>query len=63
MKKVVSLVLAIMLLLSLTVTAYATDDSREYFFELTVDGSNEKKVDDSLAVIHTKQLSIKYLGL
>ena len=35
MKKVVSLVLAIMLLLSLTVTAYATDDSREYFFELT----------------------------
>ena len=44
MKKVISLILAVMLLLSCAVTAYATDDSREFFFELTVDGGNEKKV-------------------
>ena len=55
MKKVVSLVLAIMLLLSLTVTAYATDDSRAYFFELAVDGGNEKKVHpgDIITVVFT----------
>ena len=44
MKKVISVILAVMLLLSCAVTAYATDDSREFFFELTVDGGNEKKV-------------------
>ena len=42
MKKVISLILAVMLLLSCAVTGYATDDSRAFFFELTVDG---KKVD------------------
>ena len=55
MKKVVSLVLAAMLLLSLAVTAYATDNSREFFFELTVDGGNEKKVQpgDIITVVFT----------
>ena len=55
MKKVVSLVLGIMLLLSLTVTAYATDNSREFFFELAVDGGNEKKVQpgDIITVVFT----------
>lgn len=31
-------------MLSVSVTAYATDNSREYLFELSVDGGNEKKV-------------------
>ena len=55
MKKVISLVLAIMLLLSCTVTAYATDNSREFFFELAVDGGNEKKVQpgDIITVVFT----------
>ena len=55
MKKVVSLVLAIILLLSCTVTAYATDNSREFFFELAVDGGNEKKVQpgDIITVVFT----------
>ena len=55
MKKVISLVLAIMLLFSLAVTAYATDNSREFFFELTVDGGNEKKVQpgDIITVVFT----------
>lgn len=55
MKKVISLVLAIMLLLSCTVTAFATDNSREFFFELAVDGGNEKKVQpgDIITVVFT----------
>ena len=55
MKKVISLVLAVMLLLSCAVTAYATDNSREFFFELTVDGGNEKKVQpgDIITVVFT----------
>lgn len=55
MKKIISLILAVMLLLSCVVTAYATDNSREYFFELTVDGSNEKKVQpgDIITVVFT----------
>ena len=55
MKKVISLILAVMLLLSCAVTAYATDDSREFFFELTVDGGNEKKVQpgDIITVVFT----------
>ena len=44
MKRVISLILAVMLALSFAVTAYATDDSREFFFELSVDGGSEKKV-------------------
>ena len=44
MKRVISWILAVILMLSLAVTAYATDNSREFFFELSVDGGNEKKV-------------------
>ena len=55
MKKVISLVFAFMLLFSLTVTAYATDDSRAFFFELSVDGGSEKKVQpgDIITVVFT----------
>lgn len=55
MKKVISLILAVMLLLSCAVTVYATDDSRAFFFELTVDGGNEKKVQpgDIITVVFT----------
>ena len=55
MKKVISLVLAVMLLLSCAVTAYATDDSRAFFFELSVDGGSEKKVQpgDIITVVFT----------
>lgn len=44
MKKVISVILVVLLLVTCAVTAYATDDSREYFFELTVAGGNEKRV-------------------
>ena len=37
MKKVISLILAVMVLLSCAITSYATDNSREFFFELSVD--------------------------
>ena len=55
MKKVLSLMLAVMLLFSCAVTAYATDNSREFFFELTVDGGNEKRVQpgDIITVVFT----------
>lgn len=55
MKRLISLFLAVMLLLSCAVTAYATDNSREFFFELTVDGGNEKKVQpgDIITVVFT----------
>ena len=55
MKKLISLILAVMLLLSCAVTAYATDDSREFFFELSVDGGSEKKVQpgDIITVVFT----------
>ena len=55
MRKGISLILAVVLLLSCAVTAYATDDSREFFFELTVDGGNEKKVQpgDVITVVFT----------
>ena len=44
MKRVISVVLVVMLLISCAVTASAADTSREFFFELTVDGGSEKKV-------------------
>ena len=55
MKRVISLVLAVMLLLSCPVTAHAADHSLEFFFELTVDGGNEKKVQpgDIITVVFT----------
>lgn len=55
MKKAISLILAVMLLLSCVVTAHATDHARAFFFELTVDGGNEKKVQpgDIITVVFT----------
>lgn len=55
MKKVISVILAVMLLLSCAVPAYATDNSREFFFELAVDGGAEKKVQpgDIITVVFT----------
>ena len=44
MKRVISLFLAVILILSSGVTVYAVDNSREFFFELSVDGGNEKRV-------------------
>ena len=43
MKRILSAVLAVMLLLSCCATVFAEDGSREYFFELTVDGQKEKE--------------------
>lgn len=55
MKKICSILLVVVLLLSCAAPAYATDTSREYFFELTVDGGNEKKVQtgDIITVVFT----------
>ena len=55
MRKGLTLLLAVFLLLSLALTTYAADDSREFFFELTVDGASEKKVlpGDIITVVFT----------
>ena len=55
MKKLISIILAVILLLSCSVTAFAADESREFFFELTVDGGSEKKVQpgDIITVVFT----------
>ena len=55
MKKIISLILGVLLLLSCAVAANAADDSREFFFELSVDGGNEKKVQpgDVVTVVFT----------
>ena len=55
MKKVISVILAVVLLLSCAVPAFATDNSREFFFELAVDGGSEKKVQpgDIITVVFT----------
>lgn len=55
MKKLLSLVLAVVLLLSCAVTVYATDNSQEFFFELSVDGNDQKKVQpgDVITVVFT----------
>lgn len=44
MKKLISMFLAVVLLLSCTVTAFAVDNSREFLFALSVDGKNTKEV-------------------
>ena len=43
-KKILGIMLALMMLLVNTTTAFAADNSREYFFELSVDGSDTKTV-------------------
>ena len=55
MKKIISFTLAVLLLLSLAVTVCATDESREFFFELTADGVSEKRVQsgDIITVVFT----------
>lgn len=55
MRKLLSLLLAAVLILSCGVTAYAADASREYFFELSVDGSDQKTVQtgDIITVVFT----------
>lgn len=44
MRKILSLILAVVLLLSCVPAALATDNSREFFFELSVDGGDTKQV-------------------
>ena len=55
MRKVISFALAVLLLLSLSVTVSAVDESREFFFELTADGVSEKRVQtgDVITVVFT----------
>ena len=55
MKKIISFMIALLMLLSCGAAAYAADDSREFFFELSVDGGNEKKVQpgDIVTVVFT----------
>ena len=44
MKKVLSCFLAVMLFLTCIPTAMAVDNARDFFFELSVDGSDKKEV-------------------
>lgn len=55
MKKIVSLALALLLLLPCIPSAGAVDTSREYLFELSVDGSYQKEVQtgDIITVVFT----------
>lgn len=55
MKKICSVLLAVMLLLLCAAPVHATDTSREFLFELTADGGNEKKVQtgDIITVVFT----------
>lgn len=55
MKKIILLFLVAVLVFSCAVTVTATDDSREYFFELSVDGGTEKRVQtgDIITVVFT----------
>lgn len=55
MKKLISLLLAVILLLSCVPTAFATDNSRKFLFELTVDGKDKKEVQpgDIITVVFT----------
>lgn len=55
MKKLISLLLAVVLLLSCAATAFAADTSRRFFFELSVDGKDKKEVQpgDIITVVFT----------
>jgi len=56
MKKFLSLLMVLMLAMSvLTLPAYATDSSRDYLFELAVDGSDRKEAEpgDIITVVFT----------
>ena len=43
MKKLISIFLAVILLLSFVPTAFAADNSRKYLFDLSVDGKDSKE--------------------
>lgn len=55
MKRLFSFLLALALLLSIVPSAYAVDESRSYFFELSVDGKDTKEVQngDVITVVFT----------
>lgn len=55
MKKLISFVLILILLIGMVPTAYAVDESRSYFFELSVDGKDTKEVQngDVITVVFT----------
>lgn len=55
MKKILCFLCAFALLISCIPAAYASDNSREYFFELSVDGSATKEVQpgDVITVVYT----------
>lgn len=55
MRKGLTLLLAAILLFSCAVTVFAADESKEFFFELTVDGASEKKAlpGDIITVVFT----------
>lgn len=55
MKKLISMLVAAVLLISCIPTAYAVDSSRNYLFELSVDGSDTKQVrtGDIITVVFT----------
>ena len=55
MNRIIALSLLILLILSCTPAAYAAEDSCEFCFELSVDGSNHKEVQpgDSITVVLT----------
>lgn len=55
MKKIIAFLFAIILMISCAATVCAADESREFFFELSVDGSDQKKVQtgDIITVVYT----------
>ena len=55
MKKLISLLLAVVLLLSCVPTAFAADNSRKFLFELSVDGKDKKEAQpgDIITVVFT----------
>ena len=55
MKKLISLLLAVVLLLSCVPTAFAADNSRKFLFELAVDGKDKKEAQpgDIITVVFT----------
>ena len=55
MKKIISLILAMLMLLSCVPAAFAAEGDPEFFFELSVDGKNQKEVQqgDIITVVFT----------
>lgn len=55
MKKILAVILAGLLLITFAMPAFAADTSREYFFELAVDGKDSRQVrkGDIITVVFT----------